>query len=260
MTASTRALAMYRPAGLMLGAALALAVSAPGQALDCPAFRLPENTETAVGRCYEHWTLGLFRQLGCPVTLVNTGKSNRGRRLEQFQAGDVNILVGFTPTPEREHIAQLSRPYAQVVVRLYVRKGETGAWPIRELCDPVMRRAQLAGPSSGPMHQTYESVLEARGCLGRVVYYRNTPEQGMDMLLNRRVDILLLSETQWLRLPEALRARTEPLAVRFPPDTLHLLLRKDIARHWLDRLNRAIAEELDAHGPPCGTMALPAPG
>jgi polar amino acid transport system substrate-binding protein len=83
---------------------------------------------------------------GLEVDLIQTIAAGAGCRVE-FQrgdwasllraltAGEIDVLGGATPTPEREDYARFSAPYRDELFRLYVRAGEASNHPGESLAE-----------------------------------------------------------------------------------------------------------------------------
>lgn len=83
----------------------------------------------------------LLRAVGCQAEFVAVGWP---RALPLLERGVIDVLPGASYSPERAAYALFSTPYRQERFALYVRLGQTGAFPLTALADVGPQQFHLA--------------------------------------------------------------------------------------------------------------------
>lgn len=84
---------------------------------------------------------GLLQAIGCQAEFVAVGWP---RALPLLERGMIDMLPGASYSPERADYALFSAPYRRERYALYVRSGQTGAFPLTSLADVGVQRFHLA--------------------------------------------------------------------------------------------------------------------
>jgi len=76
----------------------------------------------------------IMRKMGCDLEYIALPWN---RALSSIENGKVDMLYGASKKPEREKYALFSAPYRNDIAALFVRKGESGRYPIKKVSDLV---------------------------------------------------------------------------------------------------------------------------
>ncbi len=172
-----------------------------GSEEDYPPFATGQTDETAGG-----FTVDLWKAVAKENGLQSTIRVRPFRQiLEEFKAGEIDVLINLAQSDERRAFADFSVPHVIVHGAIFVRKGESG----------IRSEVDLAGKSIIVIHADLaHDYAVAKGWAPRLVLVDNAAD-GLKLLASGQHDAMLLSKLVGMQTVQSLRLRNlKPLAAR----------------------------------------------
>jgi polar amino acid transport system substrate-binding protein len=128
---------------------------------------------------------------GCKVEFVSSTPGNRTMRM--FKSGEIDILTGFSKTPERELFARYTVPYRDEVIALFTTSPNVEPGDIQSFSDITKHGLHLVAPLAGYYGQEFaisEGELQRKGALTRV----EGDEKMVNMLIQGHGELIMGDE------------------------------------------------------------------
>ncbi len=168
-------------------------------------------------------------ELGCEISYTEIPWT---RILLMIENGELDATSSASLTPERQLYAHFSIPYRKAEVAIYVRKGESGRFPLERLAD-VTKVGLRLGAIAGYHYGAEFAALRDDPDFARQLDYTVDYETNIRKLLHHRIDGFLVDDTGVMRtvlksLDKADSVERHPLAV--DAEDLHIM----IGRHSVE--------------------------
>ncbi len=183
----------------------------------------------------------VVENMECQITFVERPWN---RVLLELQKGKLQLAASASKTAEREEFAYFSEPYREETFVLYVRKGESEAYPLHELTDITtidFRLGVVRGYYYGEAYAEFSEKPESQQYIREVTYdYLN-----YDNLLQNKIDGFL---SEPYVATSALRKRGLLEQVEIHPVTIHtgaihfMLSKESVTPEMLQSFNESLAD------------------
>lgn len=176
-----------------------------------------------------------LRRIGCTPRFVDLPGP---RSWDALQAGELDLLFGARPLPEREPFARFLGPIDYVRLALYVRREALGNAPLRTLADVRGTSLRIGIERLSSYGPEYDALLDDADFVERlrIVISR---EAGIAMLAGGRLDAVFADQAS----ADRIRGVDVVRAVALTPVPVHIA----VSRMSIDpRQSDALAAALDA--------------
>lgn len=113
--------------------------------------------------------VAIAKEAGCSIQFVPSVPGKRA--LLMFQKGEIDVLTGFSLTPERQSFARFTHPYRDEVIAIFTISKAIKPEEIKRYEDILNRHLHLIAPLAGFYGQGFadaEASLSKGGALSRV--------------------------------------------------------------------------------------------
>lgn len=149
---------------------------------------------------------------GCPVRMVEVGWP---RVMSLLEKGVIDMVAGFSETPERAAVVDFSAPYRRETIGLFVRQGDSKVYPMTALADIESLRFRLGVTAGAYYGEEFASLMTRPAFRSHVMEVSGSDSPGLVAI--GRIDGYLLDTVS---ADAAIHATTPPLALERHPGVL----------------------------------------
>jgi polar amino acid transport system substrate-binding protein len=131
----------------------------------------------------------IFAEAGCQLVLV--AELPRKRRLAEFMAGEIDIMLAASDTPERREYSWFTRAYRPESVSLFSHPAQLAQYrEISSFSDLLRRRISLLAPNAGWYGEDYKKHQDAL-LKAHLVSPFESFTQGIKMFAAKRAELIM---------------------------------------------------------------------
>lgn len=190
-------------------------------------------TDTQQADSEAHWLLRFLQEYDCAYQWLAHEQSSE-RNLHMLEHGEIDVLLDASRSAERERYAYFSAPYRREQFLLFTRKN----YPLQtDLAGYWQQQAVLSVPKFGVYPPAIKQWYERFDGRAQLTQYKNV-EQALALLKHGRSDILLLSDSFFMRHPEQF-VEMQKLGLQLAGDEVHLMFsRRSMTSADVELFNR----------------------
>ena len=181
-------------------------------------------------------------EIGCAVVPVELPWARIVREVEQ---GTLDVSTSTSRTPERDQWALFSKPYRETEIAIYVRRGETPRFALRELADVPSQQLRL-----GVIVDYYygEALAEAAADPDFAAWIDGAPDYPTNIrkLVSGRIDDFLVEDVAVVEAELARMGMSEAVErypLRIPGQKLHFMFsRQTVEPDLVAQVDATIAQ------------------
>lgn len=181
-------------------------------------------------------------EIGCAVVPVELPWA---RILKEVEQGTLDLSTSTSRTPERDQWALFSKPYRETEIAIYVRRGETPRFALRELADIPEQQLRL-----GVIVDYWygEALAEAASDPVFAAWIDGAPDYPTNIrkLVSGRIDGFLVEDVAVVEAELArmgMSGRIERYPLRIPGQKLHFMFsRETVAPDLVAQVDATVAQ------------------
>ncbi|WP_410497901.1 substrate-binding periplasmic protein [Chitinibacter sp. S2-10] len=210
-----------------------------------PPYVYTDATQQAAGLDIELIKM-VFAEAGCHLVFVP--ELPKKRRLAEFMAGHIDVMLAASDVPERHAYSWFSQPYRNESVSLFSQSTQSAKYrDVTQFSQILQRKITLLSPSSGWYGEDYKKHYDAL-MQAQLISTFESFGQGMKMLSAKRAE-LIMGDTAAVVF-EAKKQNIALIALSnvILSEPVHLMLsKKSVTEDDLNQINAAL-ERLELRG------------